>query len=92
MLSESSIVPERGNLRYYLVSVEWFNRWKLYCCSQDSNPVHPGQINQRNDIKQLIFTNNLIQLGTLDYFYNSLHLKDTAKEDVHYKVFDEQLW
>jgi len=75
-----------------LISVEWFNRWKLYCCSQEGDPVHPGQINQKNDIKQLIFTNNLISLGTLDYFYNSLHLKDTAKEDIHYKVVDEHVW
>jgi hypothetical protein len=31
-------------------------------------------------------------METKDYFYCDLHLKDSCKEDIHYKVVDEQVW
>ena len=35
---------------------------------------------------------NLVQFGDVEYFYTDYNLKDAAKEDVHYKVLDDETW
>ena len=35
---------------------------------------------------------NLVQFGEIEYFYTDYNLKDGAKEDVHYKVLDDETW
>lgn len=82
-------MPERANLRYYLIAMDWFKRWEAYTSSQDQNVEPPGPINHKNDIKTLIITKDLFELVGRDYFYKSIHLKDNCKEDLHYKVVDE---
>lgn len=27
-----------------------------------------------------------------DFFYRQIHLKDACREDIHYKVIDEETW
>ena len=27
LIQNSSVVPEKSNLRYYIVSIDWFKRW-----------------------------------------------------------------
>ena len=35
---------------------------------------------------------NLVQFGDVEYFFTDYNLKDGAKEDVHYKVLDDETW
>jgi hypothetical protein len=30
MMAECSVIPEGANIRYHLISTEWFNAWKAY--------------------------------------------------------------
>ena len=34
----------------------------------------------------------LVQFGDVEYFFTDYNLKDGAKEDVHYKVLDDETW
>lgn len=45
-----------------------------------------------NDLKQIVHTRDLLEIGCVDFFSQSWHLKDGLKEDVHYKVFDDATW
>ena len=51
----------------------------------------PGPINTKEDLKNLIvdMNVNVFDLGMQDYFYRMRHLKDNAKEEIHYKVLDD---
>lgn len=54
LMAKSSVIPARANLRYHIVSIEWFRRWQKYTSSQDENAyrTEPGPINT-NEIDQL---------------------------------------
>jgi len=95
LIQSASFIPEKANLRYYIISIQWFNRWKAYTTSSSEEGAadlqHPGPINTVADIKDLLVRKDLFE-HKHDYFYGNLHLKDTCKEDVHYKVVDEQTW
>lgn len=51
----------------------------------------PGPINNKEDLLNLIVdvNTNVFDLGVQDYFYKMRHLKDSAKEEIHYKVVDD---
>ena len=84
-------MPERENLRYYIVSMDWYQRWEAYSKDQE-NAVFPGPINSNADLKKLIVTQDLLQFGDLEHYFTDYNLKDGAKEDVHYKILDEKTW
>jgi hypothetical protein len=48
-------------------------------------------INSPHQLKALVVTSSLFPTQP-DFLFNSLHLKDTCKEDQHYKVVDEDVW
>ena len=82
------MIPERALLRYHLVSVSWFNKWKHYTSAHDEDADHPGPIN--SDFATLCVAQE--HIIAQDKFYGSLFLKDGMREDIHYKVLDDQTW
>ena len=92
MMEMSSVVPEEAYLPYYIVSMDWYKRWQNYCNPKDDDSdeeiVEPGPINGKSDVKGILhLPSNLFESD--DHFYRWLHLKDATKENIHYKVLDQ---
>ena len=88
LIEACSVIPERACLRYHLVSVTWFKKWQVYTSSHDEDADHPGSIN--DDFATLCVAKEL--LLNSDQFFGSNFLKDGMREDIHYKVLDDQTW
>ena len=73
------------------MSMDWFKRWEAFA-KQEEKSVNPGPINSKYDLTKIMVSKNLVQFGEIEYFFTDYHLKDGAKEDVHYKVLDEETW
>ena len=71
--------------------MEWYKRWEAFAKREDK-AENPGQINAIPDLTRIMVTRSLVEFGDLEHFFTDYNLKDGAKEDVHYKVFDEATW
>lgn len=95
MIKEASVVPEKQNLVYHVISIKWFKRWLEYIKKpvkgEDSEP-HPGIINTTADLKSIIDLEKVDRLALNPDFIPDLHLKQTAKEEVDYKIVDQAVW
>lgn len=106
LMMMGSVIPERANLLYYIITIGWFTAWQKYTgcfkvdAGSDEEPVskddiilgpYPGPINNTNDMKTL-FINDPNILHFTEDFSGNLHLKTGKKEEVHYKVVDQEVW
>lgn len=80
------MIPEGPYLRFHLVEMDWFKLWQAYASSPDNNQP-PGQINNFDNIKHLLITKDILIHS--DNWMGNYHFKDSAKEDVHFKVLDD---
>lgn len=39
LIQESAVIPERPNIRYYVIAIKWFARWKEYVTSSSADEV-----------------------------------------------------
>ena len=89
MLSSASFLPSRAWEPYFVISTEWFAQWKAYTCLESDQD--PGPINSPPQLKTLVMSSSIFPFQT-DYLFNSLHLKDSSKEDQHYKIVGADVW
>lgn len=66
LIQGSSVVPEGANLRYHLISMDWFKRWQAFTSSHESLNEEPGFINNENDLRSMVVTKDVF--GVDDYF------------------------
>jgi hypothetical protein len=71
--------------------MEWFQRWEAFA-KQEEKAANPGPVNSKADLGKIMVGRNLAQFGDVEYFFTDYNLKDGAKEDVHYKVLDDEAW
>ena len=83
-------MPEGPHLTYQIVAMDLYKRWQTYCNSADSEAKRPGFINEKQDLKNLLNISQSTFESNNDFFYRKFHLKDSAKEDVNYKVLDQK--
>ena len=90
LIQFSSVVPERENLPYYLISMIWFKNWQLYTgCApkeelerqQESAPRYPGVINSGKQLEKILDTKFDTKINYKEDLFNNWHLKAGMKED-----------
>ena len=92
MIQFSSVVPERENLPYYLITIAWFNNWKAYtgCESQNESDEeieephrgkHPGMINPPSQLRAILDLKYDDKVQYNNDFFDNWHLKRGVKED-----------
>ena len=103
MIQFSSVVPERENLPYYLITMAWFNNWQAYtgCAPQNEGDEeieephrgkHPGMINPPSQLRAILDLKYDDKVQYTNDFFDNWHLKRGIKEDQHYKVIDQETW
>ena len=104
MIQFASVVPERENLPYYIISMKWFEDWQAYtgCASrkdgEESEDIeeprarHPGPINNNKQLTAILDLNERNRIDFNQEFSNNWHLKRGMKEDQHFKLVDREVW
>ena len=72
ILEGDSVIPERENIIYHVVSMKWYSRWLSYVKLQDpavnqnkktvsekEAGKHPGPINTLSDVEDLLDITNM---------------------------------
>lgn len=102
LIRGQSVVPEKPDLLYHVLSSKWFKRWQAYTrCEVDSEgntvvaeaePAYPGPMNSAADIKAIVDNEAVDRLDLSGDFGFPLYLKRTAKEESDYMVVSQEVW
>ena len=68
MLQNSSVVPEGPNIIYHIISMSWLKQWEAYVDSETDTNETMQPINTISDLKQIVITKDLLDLGGVEFF------------------------
>ena len=73
----------------YVMSLDWFNRWKLYVgYDGDVSGEFPGPCNQDDIVDDEAIPIVIDQ----DNLHVDINLKDNLREETHFTIVNEEIW
>ena len=105
MIEFSSVVPERENLPYYIITMDWFTKWQKYtgCYNMNAGDEemdqdnlvlgdYPNGINSNSGLAELLKVLDGKIIAPDDDYYGKFYLKNGKKENQDFKLVDAEVW